>query len=189
MAFTLAKADKDAIGQVNITGKPSGFSLNSGNLQFPPTITKDSKSANWQTTDLMSYEPLAFFKSANPRDLGLEFQWVVGGQWSPEKVHKTIDDVKKYFYTCYMGSAFQEYPIVEITKLFNLITQRTTWRMNSVNVTYSPELVNIGGKWYPLHVKLTMDLLSVTKLKGDASGDTPMQELSSLEDSPKPGWY
>jgi hypothetical protein len=189
MAFILADADVDALKQVNIKGNPSGFTLNSDNLQFPPIITKDTKNANWHTTDAMSYEPIAFFKSANPRDLGLEFQWIIGGKWDPDKVHKTIDDVKKYFYTCYLGSSFQQYPIVEITKLYNIITQRTTWRLNSVNVVYSPELVNVNGKWYPLNVKLSMDLLSITKLKGDQGGDTPMQELNTLEDSPKPGWY
>jgi len=192
MAFVLTKADQNAIGNVSIKGNPSGFILNSSNLQFPPTITKDSKSANWNTIDAMSYEPIAFFKSGNPRDLGLEFQWVIGGKWTPDFVHEITDKVKSYFYTCYQGGNMVDYPIVEINKLYNLIKKRTTWRLNSVNVIYSPELINIGGAWYPLHVKLSMDLLSVTQLKpvGDGGGgDTPMQELKTLEEKPTPGWY
>lgn len=194
MAFILTEADQKALDHIMIKGNPSGFTLNKDNLQFPPIITKDSKSANWNTIDAMSYEPIAFFKSGNPRDLGLEFQWVTGGRWTPGLIHSTIDKVKSYFYTCYQGGNMADYPVVEITKLYDLITkQRTTWRLNSVNVIYSPELVNISGVWYPLHVKLSMDLLSVTQLKpvGEVSAgeNTPMQDLKTLEEKPKPGWY
>jgi hypothetical protein len=187
MPFILADIDQKAIGQVQIKGNPSGFTLNSGNLQFPPIVTKDSKSGNWETKDSSSYEPIAYLKSSNPRNLGLKFEWVVGGQWTPDRIHKTIDDVKKYFYMVYLAKFDDNYPAVEITKLYNLITQRTTWRMNSVDVTYSPEMIAIGGTWYPLHTIMTMDLLAVTKIKGGVGG--PMSTLNNLVDSPQPGWY
>jgi hypothetical protein len=187
MAFVLADVDLNAIKQINIKGNPSGFTLNSDNIQFPPIITKDSKSGNWETKDSSSSEPIAYLRSSNPRNLGLKFEWVVGGRWGPEKVHKTVDDVKKYFYLVYLNKFDDNYPAVEITKLYNIITQRTTWRMNSVDVTYSPELVNINNIWYPLHVVLTMDLLAVTKIKGQVSG--PMSKLNNLVDKVEVGWY
>jgi hypothetical protein len=188
MAFILAEIDQDAISKVNITGDPSGFNLDSSNIQFPPIITKDSKSASWQTHEAQSYEPIAFFKSGNPREIGLEFQWVIGGEWTPDKVHTTISKVKGYFYTAYKGSALKEYPAVIITNLYNIITQKTTWRMDSVNITYSPELIKLDGAWYPLHVKMAMNLLSATRLAGE-SDKTPMQKITKLESKPELGWY
>lgn len=187
MAFILADADKDAISQINITGDPSGFSLNSDNIQFPPILTKDGKSANWETKDSSSYEPVAWLKSSNPRNIEIKFEWVIGGKWTPEFVHKTVDDVKKYFYMVYLSKFDNKYPAVIINKLYGLIGVKTSWRMNAINIGYSPELIKIGGKWYPFHVTMTMDLLAVTKIKGGVSG--PMSGITNIVDQPEPGWY
>ncbi len=187
MAFELAAADKDAISQINITGNPSKFTLDAGNIQFPPIITKDSKNGNWETRDSSSYEPISFLKSSNPRNLGIKFEWVAGGNWPPERIHSIIDDVKSYFYLVYIAKFDSNYPAVIITKLYGLITQRTSWRMNNVEVTYSPELIKIGGKWYPLHTTLNLDLLSVTQIKGGISG--PMTSITNIVDKVEPGWY
>lgn len=133
----------DSAGGVSLPPGPSFFRLNSSNLQFPPSIKKDSKSANWEEVQSASYEPFKIYRYGNSRNISLEFQWVVGGRFNAEGIHTIISNVKAYYYHAYTGSVngTGKYPVVVIKKLYGLINSRSTWRMMSLDVKYSDEMV------------------------------------------------
>lgn len=189
MAWSLTKADQDALSNVNIKFY-SGLTLDSSNLQFPPKITKDHKKGNFEGQNLTAFEPLPKYLGAESRGISLEFQWVMGGDFTPEKVHNTISQIKEYYYKAFLAvgnSGNGKFPLVTITKFYGIITTQSTWRMTNVSVSYSEELVKIDGKWYPLHVKVTIDLESTTQIKGP-KGDKTLTANGPLE-KPDLTWY
>jgi hypothetical protein len=187
MSWTLSKADQDALSEVDISFY-SGLTLNSSTLQFPPKITKDSKGGTFDEQYRGAYEPLPIYKGASSRELGLEFQWVIGGGFVPDEVHHTISQIKEYFYKAFISAGgSKKFPLVTINKLYCIITTRSTWRMHDVNVVYSEELIKVAGKWYPLHVKVTINLKSTTQI-GSSSGDKPYAPSGPLA-KPDITWY
>jgi len=97
----LVPADSDALSKVSITidGHDGPFQLKGGeNLMFPPKISKDSKSAVWKEVQSGGYEPWKMYEYSNSRSIILDFEWVVGGNFPPAKVHDTVSRIKSYFY-------------------------------------------------------------------------------------------
>lgn len=184
--FVLTQADQDAIDQIDIQGDPSGFLLKGDVIQFPPHVSKDGKRANFTEHQSGSFEPLGVFKYADSRVLTIEFQWVLGGRFNAGFIHSTVSEVKGYFYHAYAGE-LDKYPAVVINKLYNLIQEKTTWRMDSVDITYSEEKANIGG-WYPIHTKMTMNLKSATNLQPLDGGDG-LLDASTLVPTVTPKWF
>ncbi len=184
----LLPADKSAIGQVNIKGDPSGFVLDSTNIQFPPRVLRDGKTASFKESNAASYEPFKVYSGSSARALSIEFQWVAGGNFTPVKIQDAINGVKSYFYTGYLGSGLEDYPAVIITSLYSYINERTSWRMTSLDITPGEELVLVDGDWYHLHTKMTMSLESATQLGRIGGGDSLLQ-AKNLEAAPKLGWY
>lgn len=187
MAFELQPADKAAIDQIDIRGDPSGFSLNAHNIQFPPKLTKDGKTSNWKESNTASYEPFKVYSGSNARSISIEFQWVAGGNFTPEKIMDAINAVKGYFYTGYLGSGFENYPAVIITKLYGYINEETSWRMTNLDLSFSEELILVDGSWFHLHTKMTMSLEAATQL-GGPSGEA-LIPVSNLKLKPTIGWY
>lgn len=188
MPFKLQQADTTAISQVMITGNPSTFTLGPSTLQFPPKVLKDGKTANFKEQNAQSYEPFKLYSGSGPRILVIECQWVAGGQFPPSTIQNTLGNVKGYFYTGYLGSGVVTYPAVIITKLYQIINTRTSWRMTNLDITYSEELVQINSQYFPLHSKMTMSLESATQLGNIGGGDT-LIPAANLESAPSPQWY
>lgn len=189
MSWSLTNADRDALSNVSI--KFPNVTLDSNTLQFPPKITKDGKSGIFDEQDLGAYEPLPIYKGAKSRELGLEFQWVMGAYFVPEEVHFTISSMKDYYYGAFISVAGgSRFPIVTIEKLYEVITQTSTWRMTDLNITYSEELIKVTGIWYPLHVKVAISLKSTTKIAMDLgnSQKSPLTMDGPLS-APSLLWY
>lgn len=193
------------------------FRLYSETLMFPPIVTKDTKTAKWLEVQSGSFEPFKYYVQSESRQLGLEFQWVTGrfngGKFTPLKLHSVLSKIKSYFYGAYFANDREEkseYPRVLIRQLYEVVpTVRNarnnaisdgraisgnddgeggaTFRMMNVNIKYSKELVRVGGNWYPLHVKLGMNLESVSKLKNEKD-DVPFK-FSNLIDRPFVEWF
>ena len=195
--------DKLVSGDRDIGEERNGYyRLNSENLQFPPLIKKDTKSANWEEHQSASFEPYKVYKYANSREISLKFQWVIGGIFTPTRVHDIISNIKAYFYHINAGQVNGDsvtFPVVEIRRLYGLITRRTTWRMMNMDVQYSEEMVQednvrvgdppVDAPFYPLHVELTMNLESATRLsKSHDEQDSPF-DVKSLETRPRLSWY
>ena len=189
MAFQLQPADKAAISKISVSGNPSNFTLDSSNIQFPPRITRDSKSANFKESNAASYEPFKIYSSSSSRAISLEFQWVTGGTFTPAFIMNTINSVKTYFYTGYLASGVTDYPAVIITSFYSYIkNERTSWRMLSLDIAMSEELIQINGDWFHLHHKMTMNLESATQLGRIGGGET-LLSAANLEEAPKKSWY
>ena len=185
----LVPGDND-LGDVDRSG---GYILDSNNLQFPPLITKDSKNAVWEEHQTASYEPFKVYKYSQSRAIALKFQWVVGGNFPPQRIHQIISNVKAYFYHIAAGqinSNSQKYPAVWIDKFYNIITRRTTWRMMDIDVKYSEELVKVNQVFYPLHVTLTMNLEASTRLASSRTDpSTELYPIDVLAKRPHLSWY
>lgn len=208
MAFSMAKVDEDILKEVDIriigpaneneiSVEPTkkGVILNSSNLQFPPAITKDSKTAEWMEVASGSYEPMKFYVQSHARAIGLKFQWICGGRFPPDKVHKLASAIKSYFYGPYFATdgLRQSYPVIVINNLYGFIEKKSTWRMMDASVKYSPEMCKINNKFYPTHVEVDMNLEGATQLgylRGDTSeANTPYNNFLNLERSPDFSWY
>lgn len=209
MAFLLSKVDEDALRQVEIiipgtsgdsnilpSSEPSsnGVQLNYQTLQFPPIITKDSKSAEWMEVPSGSFEPMKFYVQSKSREIGFEFQWVCGGRFPPDRVHNIISAMKSYFYGPYFASSKskQDYPAVIVNKFYGIIESRTTWRMMNLDVKYGKEMCKINNIFYPLSVSVNISLESATRLgtPSDRGGDgnTPFQNFENLESTVSFRW-
>lgn len=200
MAFKLTNADENILAFINITidgdGKTDPITLSQGeaNLQFPPVILKDSKSADWMEIPSGSFEPFKYYVQSKSRQISLQFQWVTGGQFPPDVVHKITSRIKAYFYGAYFGGKKNRYPIVKILNFYELIDDDTAWRMMNVDIKRSKEMVNIikagSSKWYPLHTTLTMNLESATQLVDpEDSKGTPIFDFPNLPLKPTLEWY
>lgn len=200
MSIRYHTTDTQALNDVDIEilTPNNAITLNSSNLQFPPLIKKDSKSSKWNEQDMFSYEPIKFYMGSQARAISLEFKWVIGGEFTPSAVHETVSKVKSYFYAGYLGSGFEQYPAIAINKFYGLIDVRSTWRMISINIAYSDEMIRLDGRVYPLIITMTMDLESATQIaatnaggSGNAAdaGESPFSNFSNLEASPVESWY
>lgn len=210
MAFLLAKVDEDALKQVDIriagvdseapfSGESSsGIRLDSSNLQFPPRITKDSKSAEWMEVPSGSFEPMKFYVQSKSRAIGLQFEWVCGGNFPPDKVHRIVSAMKSYFYGPYFASSKdkQNYPAVFIHSFYGIIQYKTSWRMMDLSVKYSDEMCKINNVFYPLHVTVNVSLESATRLgqtgterSSESDEESPFQNFSNLNRTVNFEWF
>lgn len=198
MAFKLTQADQDALQNVNIkidgSSDTEDIILDLTNLMFPPVITKDSKSAKFLEVESGSFEPFKYYVQSNSRQIALEFQWVAGGEFPPERIHRITSEIKAYFYGAYFGSDRKNYPAVTIFELYDIVPQgggeSSTWRMMNVDVKRSKELVKIEDSWYALHTVLTMNLESASQLQNPNEGEAaPVFEFDNLVKFPQVEWY
>lgn len=122
----------------NIIGKNWPF-------QFPPRVTADSKTATWEETDRVSYEPIAYWMGAKARALTLETVYFVTGEkkWSGAEIAKIAHAAKAYFYRSIEEAVAKGGfgPIVTITALYGAVQEESTWRCSGVNVEYAPTFV------------------------------------------------
>lgn len=67
-------------------------------LQFPPWMPSDSRSANWVEGALRDKEPIAVFETTEARVMNLELQYIVGENgWDADRVAQQIQLIKGYF--------------------------------------------------------------------------------------------
>lgn len=202
MAFVLAKIDEEMLKQVNIVidGVNNSITLDENNLMFPPVITKDNKSANFLEVESGAYEPFKFYKNSKSRAITLEFEWVTGSfkKSKAKDLLDTLSDIKGYFYRAFLGSdKKKEYPIVKIIRFYDLIYgtslgKSSAWRMISVDVKYSKEMIKLeseGTYFFPLHVKLVMNLEMATQLGKPNSNKGAFRSFENLPPSPSPLWF
>jgi len=206
MPLVLTRADENALENVELKvdgdNGSAGITLDRNNLMFPPIVTKDSKSARWQEeADSGGYEPMKFYKNANARQLGIQFEWVTGGfnggQFNPVNLHSILSQIRAYFYGAYFGGGNDHYPVVQIVKLYNIVrtagqagAQRpSTWRLMGFNIKRSREMTKIGSDWYPLHVTADMELESVSQIQGKNGTEGPFSGFKNLVSRPPVEWF
>jgi len=222
MPFTLTYIDQIAVESVDIEfdidtkiyqdfrdhyiisgDDPDNFRLNADTIMFPPEITKDSKSANYISVETTgSYEGFKFYKESTPRQLGLKFEWVCGGNFTPLKIHTIVSKIKGYFYNSFFGKDNPgKYPALKIHQLYHVIPPNllnpSTWRMMDVNVKYSKEMtvsnVDAENTIYPVYTVVDINLESVTQLKNPKPGNEMAKFIAdnytNLAKSPTISWF
>jgi len=135
------------------------------NFQFPPRIVSESNSSNWLSEDVWAIEPIKIHKGSEGRKVTMEWEYIVtNGDWTGEKISKIMINLKKYFFE------FTDniYPTMTI-QYTCVFPSPTPFRLASVNITYSPEIVKTGDTYWPLQTKISCNLELCTRVQSDIS--------------------
>lgn len=201
MPFTLSHADQEAINMVDITiplSKPTtaikgidgDFKIP---FQFPPVITSDGKGMKWKETDAKLYEPIVNFDGANARKIQLKWKYVVtGAEWHPSKIKGILMRLRAYYYrtldsigSLNISGADEYIPLIYINRLYNIVTQSSTWRSSNLSITPSDRLVYYNRNTItPLSYEISMDLSLVTNIVFE---EEPKQDINA-ENFPEQDW-
>lgn len=172
-----------------VAGWPGGTTVP---LQFPIKVKNDKKSANWISTDICSYEPMIVWGGATARTLSLEVIYVVtskNGTWTVKKIAECCHTLKAYFYRALAAKDVSENaPLINL-QIGEIVPRGCTWRMNSVSIAYSDEMMNPGsGKEFPLVTTISMDVSIVTTNIINKKAKQPMQVIKNAAKMKK-DWY
>jgi len=91
-----AKAQRAA--NMQRVGKCSGTAVN---FQFPPQVTSDNKSMNWESKAVATLPPIAYVKSIDARKISLTWTYIVTdalgkGLWNVDKVASEVKKIRGY---------------------------------------------------------------------------------------------
>lgn len=187
----LAVAQARAVG-----GMPPATTTNSKPqaipIQFPPRVKGNSKAMNWIVEDTESYEPIAKLQGAKETKLELELKYVVtGGAWDIDKISSTVRTIKGYFYRTIAAGQKGSAPILEM-KLYEIAPEsgkKSAWRINSCNISHTPELIKIDDKIFPQVTTVSLDLSMITQI-ANKDGKNPKQKgYANVPLKPKKEWY
>lgn len=190
MAWSRHGADQQAINDVNIVvfHGSSAVPFSNNNIQFPPSITNDSKSASYDSKPILAYEPLKIYKGAEPRSLGLKFEWITGGNFPPSLIKDAINIWKNCLYFGDAREPLIRSPVIKINKLYKVIEGGATFRLLNVKIDYSPEKIKIGSDWWAVHTVLNVDMELMHNIAGYGTGAKPAIEDSRVNNAPQASW-
>jgi len=161
-------------------------------LQFPPKITSDSKSANWNESHHHGFEELSLYYGSFARKVNLELNFVLWGEWDWAKISKSVRAIKYHLYVGGGENAIGDKMPFFFVKGWRVIdgeSKPPSFRLMNVGVEYSREYVGSGVNYWPLHTKVNMECKLFTgtgsspdksywlKLKGYDAGDLPGSAL------------
>lgn len=186
-------------------------------LQFPPKITDDSKTANWNDIDQCTYEPIPIFKGSSARRITIEIVYIVTGSalpgqtsggtvgraagvatgagagtsnaWTTEYIAKCTKQIKAYFYRSI--AAGKNIPVVLI-RFYNHVGSgssgpQAAFRLTDVGITHGETLINDSQGVFPLFTKVRMTALLTTQTK---TGDEVKPKFDvNVPAKPKAVWY
>lgn len=158
--------DRDAVGSFVLDIPPTGRIP----LQFPPKITSEGKSANWQEDMFYGYEEYARWMGSRARKLNIEIDFVVWGTWDQDKIRSSVRDIKKHLYVSGQGVE-DKVPFMFISgwQVIKADGRRPAFRLMDVDIQYSKEMVGSGNDYWPLKttVKLGVKLFTMVGSIGE----------------------
>lgn len=161
-----------------VSGFPSGDEKIP--IQFPPRITDDTKSANWQENGVASYEPIAIWQGSLPRKISIELTYIVtGGQFTTISIAKIAQHFKAYFYRSIKDTTA---PVAEITIYNHMTDPGSTWRLLDVSVSHGETIMKDDAGIFPMMTKIKVSAALMTNI------DKKMN-IPNLPDKPQVGWY
>jgi hypothetical protein len=133
-------------------------------LQFPPIIESDGKSAKWDGSDQGAYEPIKTFNGSESRSLSIKLKYVVvGGKWTPSHIAQIGRDLRSYFYNLVVAS-FKGYPIVGL-QLYDVVPSGPmTCRLHNVRTSHSGGIIRYQGGIFPLVTEHVLQLEAATRI-------------------------
>ena len=155
-------------------------------FQFAPKITSESNSSKWIEVDSFAIEPIRLHKGASGRKVTIEWEYIAtdSNQWNGKTISENLRNLKSYNFK--FKPDF--YPLVRV-KYMHVLPEITDFRMEDVNITYSPELVFSGGDFYPLHTKVIVNLSLATSVNvKDLDAEQKKMAVQPLQPV-IPEWY
>jgi len=146
--------DQEARDHFKIEVPPNKFL----DLQFPPKITTDSKSGNWQENHHYGYEEYAKWLGAYARKINVELNYVMWGIWDQTKISDQVRKLKQHLYVSGIGVE-DKVPFIFISgwKIVEATGKFPAFRLMNVAIEYSREYVGSGNNYWPLHTKINLE--------------------------------
>lgn len=149
-------------------------------IQFPPRITDDTKSANWEEQSVASFEPIAIWRGALPRKITVELTYVVtGGAFTTLSISQIAAHFKGYFYRSIEQT---KAPIVKMTIYNHMSQPGSTWRLLDASISHGETLIQDGAGIYPMMTKIRVGAALFTNIN-------KKMDIPNLPDKPQVGWY
>jgi hypothetical protein len=157
-------------------------------FQFPPKITSESNSAGWKPEDTQGYQPIQIHTGSSGRAIEVEWEYIATDNvFTPEFIALQLRNLKTYFFEFKFGGVGTYMPVIAF-KYTAIMPSEIKCRVTNASITYGPELVMQGGKYYPLYSKAAVSLVMHTQGAGD--GKPPTQKFATnLAAEVKPEWY
>ena len=133
-----------AAGKANSDPSGAGFSTSRYNVKFqlPPKVLSDSRSGDWIEKKIPGVEPVAVFKLSGPREIMLEWQYVVGlAGWNTDRVAKTVRGLRSYFAFTSASKSLSVALIVRFRLWNHTGPQIFTCRIKRFDITHGKALV------------------------------------------------
>lgn len=126
-------------------------------FQFPPKVTSDSKSGDWDEQASNSYfsEPIPTFKGSKPRTINIKWSYVIdGSQWTTKRVSTIVRALRGYFTRMdrtYLPTMNYKPTEVRIVMYRNIMEASATeggkfkGRIDSFDITHSENIIIPGS--------------------------------------------
>jgi hypothetical protein len=147
-------------------------------LQFPPKINSDRKRAKWQEQHNYGYEEYPLFEGAYAREVSIELNYVIWGDWNAGRIADEVRKIKEHLYESGV-KAQPKVPFFRIAgwKVIEASGVKPTFRLMDVSLTYSKEYVGKGAEQWPLHTKVDLSCKLITD-GGSGPGSPRIRALS-----------
>lgn len=183
-------------------------------FQFPPKVTSDSKSGDWdeQASNSFFSEPIPTFKGSKPRTISIKWSYVIdGNQWTTKRVSTIVRALRGYFtrmdrtYLTNMNYKPTEVRIVMYRNIMEAaLGGKFKGRIDSFDITHSENIIIPGSldpKNYNFVVReaedspiglhknaypLKTDITTTVKLFNNSSFIYPKSEAGGEQRPPSP---
>lgn len=174
----LTNFDFQLAGSVIFRIRGRGGGLFDVPFQFPPKITNETKTSNWDEQNIASFEPLKIYMGSGPRALTFEAEYIATddpsiGDFTPSNIASILRSVKEYYYAASVSEQTRTaYPAVDL-QIYQIVPELASFRMMDLSLSYGEQLVVEsqanefapvdGTEAFPLYSKMTVRLELVTR--------------------------
>ena len=146
-AVTLSFADSNGDRGGQITNKIRTYRVP---FQFPPRVTSDSKSGDWNETSSNSVlsEPVATFNGSKPRTINIKWSYIVddidSAGWTTKKIATITQALRGYFTRMdnnYLAGNFNYKPTLVYFQMYRNQYNSRTFRLESADISFSENLI------------------------------------------------
>ncbi len=185
----LTKFDQSLVDAAYMIVQPSSGSNYTIRFQFPPRVTSESNSMQWDDKDkLLANGPVSIQRGGSGRKVEVEWEYIAtDNKFTPQAIATELRHLKSYHFEFEFPG--QHMPVV-MFKYTEVVPDGIKFRMMNVNISYGPEIVGQGGSFFPLYTKVSVSLEMATQLGSLKPSRPPIQTFAkNLPTAPKPEWY
>ena len=192
MAFTIMEIDRSLAGSVMM--EMTGGRRPAGRVQFqvPATIRSDNKEAKYKEKDAKNVEPIAMFAGSGPREIALDWTYIVTGakNWDTASIAEKVKKVRGYFYATMAGTigANNANNLVIKFRAYHVVGNGNGWwsfRGMGINVKHGDTIIRDNNGQYPLRTDLSMKLKLWSQ--GETKDGEPMVKIVNIKKTSRIG--